>query len=362
MCQQTLSRILERVGTGNNKMFSNPALDSTSYGNGQFLSQHGATDLKHLRELFKVSLVFGEQDWEQQVNDGQVNGDCYAMLPYTNEDYKINVNNQAILHIQGDKMQPAWSHVTAPTSLHDSVTMMCYHLSQLHKFTNDFNKFYVVIFKVNMINFMNHEKDEAASIFCRANCSTMLQFHKVYQLHCTEITQQTHLEFAGPIAAVFDKYNWSTGYAWTYHIPINIRDVLNNVDNDESHAHYAFRQCLEYAGTTMLVNLPADLVKQVIVYIHKFGNILSNNENLTENHMRGSTSHAVSGIQRMFQAVLKHRQSQQQMNQQVSSTRPGLPTAMPSVTTTSKQDAEENIDEEAFDRAQIFGAQQEDNM
>lgn len=343
-------------------MFSNPALDSTSYGNGQLMSQHGATDLKRLHELFKVSLVFGEQGWEQQVNDGQTNGDCYAMLPYTTEDYKVNVNNQAIQYIQGDKMQPTWSHVMAPTSLHDSVTMMCYHLSQLHKFTNDFNKFYVVIFKVNMINFMNHENDEATSIFCRAKCSTLLQFHKLYQLHCTEITQQTHLEFAGPIAAVFDKYNWSTGYAWTYHIPINIQDVLNNMDNDEYHAHCAFQQCLEYAGTTMLVNLPADLVKQVILYIHKFGNSLSNNENLTENHIRGSTSHSISVIQRMQQAVLKHRQSQQQMNQQVSSTRPGPSTAMPAVTTTSKQDVEEDIDEEAFDRAQIYGAQQEDNM
>ena len=344
-------------------MFSNPALESTSYGNGQLMSQHGTTDLKRLRELFKVSLVFGEQNWEQQVNDGQTNGECYAMLPYTTEDYNVNVNNQAIQHIQGDKMQPTWSHVMAPTSLHDSVTMMCYHLSQLHKFTNDLNKFYVVIFKVNMINFMNKEKDGTTSLFCRANCSTLLQFHKLYQLHCTEITQQTHLEFAGSIAAAFDMYNWSTGYAWTYHIPINIQEVLNNMNNDEYHGHYAFQQCLEYAGTTMLVNLPADLVKQVIIYIHQFGNSLSNNEDLTENHIRGSTTHSISVVQRMQQAVLKHRQSQQQMNQQQgSSTRPGSSMAMPAVTTTPKQDVEEDIDEEMFDRAQIYGAQQEDNM
>ena len=116
-------------------MFSNPALESTSYGNGQLMSQHGATDLKRLRELFKVSVVFGEQDWEQQVNDGQKNGECYAMLPLTTEDYSVNVTNQAIPYIQGDKMQPKCSHLMAPTSLHDPVTMMCYHVTtaQIHE-------------------------------------------------------------------------------------------------------------------------------------------------------------------------------------------------------------------------------------
>ena len=215
-------------------------------------------------------------------------------------------------------------------------------MSQLHKFTNDFNTFFVKIFKANTINFMNKEKDGTTSLFCRANCSTMLQLHKLYQLHCTEITQQTHLEFAGPLVAVFDMYNWSTGYAWTYHIPTNIQEVLNNMDNGEYHAHYAFQQCLEYAGTTMLVNLPADLVKQVIIYIHKFGITLSNNEALTENHVHGSTTHFISVIQRMQQAVLKHRQSQQQMNQQQdSSTMSGPSMAMPAVATTSKQDVKD---------------------
>ena len=41
----------------------------------------------------------------------------------------------------------------------------------------------------------------------------MVQFHKHYQLHCTEVTQQTHLEFAGSLAAVFDWWGASDASA-----------------------------------------------------------------------------------------------------------------------------------------------------
>ena len=69
----------------------------------------------------------------------------------------------------------------------------------------------------------------------------------------------------------YKAYSWTTGFAWTLHVVINIQDVLNNMDKDEYDAHFAFQQCLEYAGTTMLVNMPADVIQQVMVYGNKYG-------------------------------------------------------------------------------------------
>ena len=91
--------------------FANPEIDSTRAGQRCFASQFGPTDLKHLAEIFKVNKVFGEDNWEEEINKGQQNGHCYTMVPYTAEDYNMNVGNMAVQSIDGNKMMPTWSHV-----------------------------------------------------------------------------------------------------------------------------------------------------------------------------------------------------------------------------------------------------------
>ena len=86
----------------------------------------------------------------------------------------------------------------------------------------------------------------------------MVQFQGLYQVCPTEVTQQTHLEFSGHIPDVYNTYSWTTGYSWTFHVPINIQHLLNIIDKEEYHAHYAFQQCFKYTATTLLINLPAD--------------------------------------------------------------------------------------------------------
>ena len=125
--------------------------------------------------------------------------------------------------------------------------------------------------KMNMVNFSNNMADGTTSIFCRAHCSTLVQCHKLYQLCPSEVTQQVHLELLGYIPNLYKAYSWTTGFAWTLHVVINIQDVLNNMDKDKYDAHFAFQQCLEYAGTTMQVNMPADVIQQVMVYGNKYG-------------------------------------------------------------------------------------------
>ena len=317
--------------------FANPEIDSTRAGQRCFASQFGPTDLKHLAEIFKVNKVFGEDNWEEEINKGQQNGHCYTMVPYTAEDYNLNVGNMAVQSIDGSKMMPTWSHVMATTSLHDAATMMGYHLSQLHTTTGNMRQFYIVVIKIDTINFAVNMEQEVTSIFNRGGCSTLIQFHKMYQLSPSEIAQQVHLEFNGYIPNIFKTYSWATGFAWTYHVVLNINDVLANMENDNYYGHYAFQQCLEYGGTTMLDKLDATTIQQVIHYVNRFGISLEPNTMQTENHIRGSATHPDTMAERIQQGVLQQRMAQLAAQHHEPT---GPSTAMPAVGSTEGQQDE----------------------
>ena len=100
--------------------FANPEIDSTRAGQRCFASQFGPTDLKHLAEIFKVNKVFGEDNCGEEINKGQQDGHCYTMVPYTAEDYNLNVGNMAVQSIDGNKMMPTWRMTTTMATMHSN--------------------------------------------------------------------------------------------------------------------------------------------------------------------------------------------------------------------------------------------------
>ena len=198
-------------------------------------------------------------------------------------------------------------------------------------------QFYIVVIKIDTINFAVNMEQEATSIFNRGGCSTLIQFHKMYQLSPSEIAQQVHLEFNGYIPNIFKTYSWATGFAWTYHVVLNINDVLANMENDNYYGHYAFQQCLEYGGTTMLDKLDATTIQQVIHYVNRFGISLEPNTMQTENHIRGSATHPDSMAERIQQGVLQQRIAQLAAQHHEPT---GPSTAMPAVGSTEGQQDE----------------------
>lgn len=86
--------------------FANPEIESTCVGYKRYLSRFGPAAFKQLAEVFEINKTFGDDNWEQQIIARQRRGDCYAMVPYTIEDYNAHVCNMAVQPIAGHKTMP----------------------------------------------------------------------------------------------------------------------------------------------------------------------------------------------------------------------------------------------------------------
>ena len=81
----------------------------------------------------------------------------------------------------------------------------------------------------------------------------------MYQLSPSEIAQQVHLEFNGYIPNIFKTYSWATGFAWTYHVVLNINDVEEDIIDVEDHVVGPSKTCCPTVGLEDVGNVAIEL-------------------------------------------------------------------------------------------------------
>ena len=307
------------------------AITHASTGAERFVSTCGPTDLKALADVFKINMISGANTFDEAI--ANIQRDCqqghqHVFFWLTEEMYRTNTTEGNILsHLDGTTFQPKWSHMIGSTSLHDCICCGAYQLGQIHTVTSSLNRLYVVMFQLDCINMMYGAANGATSIFNRAGCTTQAQLHKNYILSNKEIATQMHFEVNGSIAKVFETYNWSTGFAWTYHIPVNIQDALSAVNNRSAWNHHPMQQALEYSGLNMVVRLDETVQQQLLAYCKELNISLATNMELTEDCIRGSPTFAARMIQRQLDAYTNMRQQEMEVQLEDSNMEPANTTS-----------------------------------
>ena len=96
----------------------------------------------------------------------------------------------------------------------------------------------------------------------------MYQGEPAYMFDTTEHGSQRVLRIRAKWMQILERYSFTNWYAWTQHVPLNVRTVINRPVTDPQHA--GLSMSLYHSGTAVARHMGDDLQRALLHYTAQF--------------------------------------------------------------------------------------------
>ncbi|CAL1156929.1 unnamed protein product, partial [Cladocopium goreaui] len=171
-----------------------------------------------------------QHTWEETVNHAEAQGVKYMFVAMTPQEYSAQSIDDgtlpAVQHIHHNTGFTSWHG-----SFHDAVTYL---------------------------------------LWCIATgfLSLMYQGEPAYMFDTTEHGSQRVLRIRAKWMQILERYSFTNWYAWTQHVPLNVRTVINRPVTDPQHAGPSMS--LYHSGTAVARHMGDDLQRALLHYTAQF--------------------------------------------------------------------------------------------
>ena len=177
----------------------------------------------------------------------------------------------------GASGSPRWDKVILATSPAPALATWFYHAVEHHAVTRNRTELVLVSWGLDTLHQMQRISAGFINMFSCGYAYPQMQLEagRIFNMLLTEKATQKiwniqHSAGLNMSRTVGLFYTWSTGWAWTFNVPINIVEIAQT--GPQHQLWHATRQCLQYSGLQCLDAMPsatAALMKQHLGRQHR---------------------------------------------------------------------------------------------
>ena len=235
----------------------------------EYLTLYEDLETTELRGTNFKWLNGSNNNWKQEISNKVNEGVEFLATAFTWEEYNILVNKEVgkvpTTIVGGDVRE--FSHIFFGNSIHDAWCSLAYHLAELHTATSDPTKWILLMIPMSTSTTGRLTMNSRANTFNRAGCQQVFQLFGQLDLSNNEMCNSLVLQCDTNIYKPLEIYTWTKGYMWSYQLPISVK-YLNSTDVSMS---WAYQQCFEYGGLTMLSNMASTMCLKLVQYADNKG-------------------------------------------------------------------------------------------
>ena len=231
---------------------------------GEYLTPYEDMETTGLRGTNFKWLNGSNNNWKQEIANKVNDGVEFMATAFTWEEYN-NLANKEIGKVPttffgGDVRE--FSHIFFSNSIHDAWCSLAHHLAELHTATSHATKWILLMIPMAASTTGSLTMNMRANTFNRAGCHQVFQLFGQLDLSNNEVCNSLVLQCDTNIYKPLEVYTWTNGYMWSFQLPINVK-YLNTEDTSMT---WAFQQCFQYGGLTMLANMEPTMCLKLVKY------------------------------------------------------------------------------------------------
>ena len=232
---------------------------------GEYLTLYEDMETTGLRGTNFKWLNGSNNNWKQEIANKVNDGVEFMATAFTWEEYN-NLANKEIGKVPttifgGDVRE--FSHIFFSNSIHDAWCSLAHHSAELHTATSHATKWILLMIPMAASTTGSLTMNMRANTFNRAGCHQVFQLFGQLDLSNNEVCNSLVLQCDTNIYKPLEVYTWTNGYMWSFQLPINVK-YLNTEDTSMT---WAFQQCFQYGGLTMLANMEPTMCLKLVKYL-----------------------------------------------------------------------------------------------